>query len=290
MSYEDGVYALLPHADAARVLTSLACLRGRLRFESGQNSGAIDDLVAAMALARHVSQDGYLITLLVDYSIEHRLSGAIAQSLPKLDATATKGLKARIEALPPGGSGSKALVTSEKETMDWFINKVKGIKNKESLLSFLSFVAVSEGKPADVDAKTRVFLEECGGSAEGVVKFAEEALPSYAATAKMFDLSPEEFAKEFKRESTKQAGNPVFKIFFPAIGKVRLAKARADVRRAMLSAAIAVQLDGQDALKNHPDPVDGGRFEYVPFAGGFELRSKLKGPDSESVALTVGHR
>src|SRR5208337_2047488 len=47
MSYEDGVYALLPHAAAARVLTSLACLRGRLRFEAGQNAEAIDDLLAA---------------------------------------------------------------------------------------------------------------------------------------------------------------------------------------------------------------------------------------------------
>jgi hypothetical protein len=56
--------------------------------------------------------------------------------------------------------------------------------------------------------------------------------------------------------------------------KVRLAHARIAVRRALLAAALAVRLDGRDALKDHPDPVIGGPFEYVASEGGFELRSK----------------
>jgi hypothetical protein len=54
-------------------------------------------------------------------------------------------------------------------------------------------------------------------------------------------------------------------------------------------AAIAVQLEGGDALKNHPDPVVGGPFEYAPFAGGFELHSNFK-DDDKPLALTVGVR
>jgi len=290
ISYEDGIYALLPHADAARVLNSLACLRGRLRFETGQSVEALDDLLAAMTLGRHISVDGNLITLLVGYSIENRMSETLALYLPKLDAKTIRDLKVRLDALPPSGKISDGLMTCEKETMDWFIRKVKGTKNKEDLLAFLGFVGISEGKDRDMGEKARAFLKECGGTAEGVIKFAEEALPSYAVTAKMFDLPPDEFAKEFQRESAKQAGNPVYQVFFPAIAKIRQSKERADVRRALLSAAIAVQLDGQDALKQHPDPVGGGLFEYSPFQGGFELRSKLKGPDDKSMTLTVGHR
>ena len=88
----------------------------------------------------------------------------------------------------------------------------------------------------------------------------------------------------------KRAGNPVFRTFFPVLANLRQAQARADVRRALLSAALAVQLDGPDALKNHPDPVLGGPFEYVAFEGGYELRSKLKRPDDKPWALTVGRR
>jgi hypothetical protein len=199
-------------------------------------------------------------------------------------------VKVRIDALPPFGSISEGLMTCEKETLDWFIHKVKGTKNKEDLLAFVSFVGISEGKNREMDEKARAFLKECGGTAEGVIKFAKEALPSYAATARILDLPANEFAKQFQDESTKQAGNPVYQVFFPAIAKVRQSKERADVRRALLSAAIAVQLDGQDALKNHSDPVGGGRFEYTPFQGGFELRSKLKGQDGKNVMLMVGHR
>jgi hypothetical protein len=39
---------------------------------------------------------------------------------------------------------------------------------------------------------------------------------------------------------------------------------------------VAVQLDGRDALKHHPDPVVGGPVDYVAFKGGFELCSKWK--------------
>ena len=65
MSYEDGVFALLPHCPAARVLASLACLRARQRFEAGQTAEAIDDLLSAMTLGRHISVDGSLIAVRV---------------------------------------------------------------------------------------------------------------------------------------------------------------------------------------------------------------------------------
>ena len=82
----------------------------------------------------------------------------------------------------------------------------------------------------------------------------------------------------------------MFKVFFPAIVNVRRAQSRMEVRRALLSAALAVWQDGPDALKHIPDPVLGGSFDYAPFDGGFELSSKLKGRDDKPVTLTVGQR
>ena len=88
----------------------------------------------------------------------------------------------------------------------------------------------------------------------------------------------------------KQAGNPVYRVFFPALGKLRQPRTRVDVRRALLSAAIAVRLHGRDALKDHPDAIGGGPFEYAAFEGGFELSSRLKQQDDKPVTLTVGRR
>ena len=133
-------------------------------------------------------------------------------------------------------------------------------------------------------------MKDCGGTAEGVIRFAEQTIPSYEVAAKSLALPLADFEREFQQESTRQSGNPVYKIFFPAMAKSRQSSVRAEVRCAQFLAALAVQLDGQTALKNYLDPIGGGRFEYSPFKGGFELRSQLKGQDDKPVSLTVGHR
>jgi hypothetical protein len=290
MSYEEGILTRLPHADAARVLTALACLRGRLRFEAGQSAEAIDDLLAAMNLARHVSWDQSLTTGLVGYNIEHRAIETLAASLPKLNPTTLNDLKTRLDALPPFGSQGRALLTSEKESLEWFIRKVKEAKDKESLLASLSWVGISERENIGSSTNAASFLKACGGTAEGVIKLADELLPCHPAMAKMLDLPLEQFETQFHQESIKRAGNPLYKVFFSALAKVRQARARADVRRALLSAAIAVQVDGQDKLKSQLDPSVGRPFERIPFEGGFELRSKLIEPSGKPVMLTVGRR
>jgi hypothetical protein len=287
---DDGVFARLPHADASRAIAFLACLRSRVRFEAGQNAEAIDDLLAAMTLGRHITLDRCLVTLLIAYRIDQGTIETLARYMPKLDAKTMTDLKSRMDALPPFGSQGAALLACEKESMDWFIRKIKETKDQDSLLAFLSWIGISEGTGPDSGEKARDFLKECGGNAKSMIKFANELLPCYATTAKMLELPLDEFEKEFKRESVKQAGNPVYKMFFPPLAKVREARARADIRRALLSAAIAVQKDGQGALKAHPDPVVGGPFEYSSFKGGFELRSKLKMQDDKHLSLTVGQR
>jgi len=139
-------------------------------------------------------------------------------------------------------------------------------------------------------AKGRAFLAECGGTAAGVRQSAEEVRPWLARLAKKWALPPDQFEKECEREARQRPGNPVQKLFAGVALGQRRRQTRADVRRALLAAALAVKLDGEGALKKHPDPVGGGPFEYAAFDGGFELRSKWKGADGKPVALTVGRR
>jgi hypothetical protein len=292
---EEGINTLLPHADGAHVLSALACLRARLRFEEGHNAEALDDLVAALTLGRHASAHGLNIMLLVGHGIERRVGETLALYLPRLSAPALNDLKARLDALPPGGTPATALPVEEKFDVDWLARKLKGMKDQASLSAFASQVY-------DAPEKRRAFLEECGGTAEGMLRFVEAMRSSYVTLAKKLDLPPDQFATELEREERRQAGNPVFKALFPAMGRVRWLQARADVRRALLSAAIAVQLHGPEVLKKHPDPVAGGSFEYAAFPGGFELRSKLQldepirsklrvaERETKPLSLTVGQR
>ena len=288
-----GFEVLLPQMDAARVLSSLACIRARMRFEEGHRAQAINDIVAAARMGRQVSRDGSLVGVLVGYSIEGGMIGALALSLPRLDPGTIKDLKTRLDALPEGGNPAAAMRACEEKTLDWFIHKVKSAKDKESLVATLTPFALlaieGRARVSDPVAEGRALLDKFGGSATSVLELAEAARPSYALMAEKLRLPVAEFEKEFERETTRQAGNPWFKLFFPAVVKARQAQARDEVRRALISAAFAVQVDGRDALKTHADPVGGGPFEYTKFAGGFELRSKLM-HEGRPLSLTVGRR
>jgi hypothetical protein len=296
IGFEEGISTRLPHAEGARALASLACLRARIRFEEAREAEALDDIVAALTLGRHVSRDGYLVSILVRYAIEERMGQSLAIHLPDLNAMILKDLRTRLDALPHGGSTAAAVRDEEKCGLDWLVRmakkverRVKGGEDKEKVLASL---------PEDEDV--REFVQKCGGTTAGVLKFAEEMRPWYALTAARWDRPLDEFGKEQEHEATKYTDNPVFRTFTPGIIKVRQAQARADVRRALLAAAIDLQLGGRDvlkdALKNHPDPVVGGPFEYQEFEGWIELRSTWKlgsrplYRDDSPLALTVGRR
>jgi hypothetical protein len=294
IGFEDGVYTRIAQTPAARVLCSLACLRARQRCEEGRPAEAVDDLVAALALARHTSLGGGLITVLSSYPIERGPMDLLAQYLPKLDAKTIKDVKTRLAALPTAETPASAMYFEEHSFLDWFIRAVREAKDKESLVAILGLISqgaeAAAGKGLGAADRGRIFLEACGGTAEGVIKFAEQIRPCYPILAKMLDLPLDDFDKEWKAEAKKRMGNPVFKEVFLSISKVRRTDARMEVRRALLSAALAVQVEGRDALKNHPDPVVGGPFDYIAFEGGFELRSRLTGQDDKPIALTVGVR
>jgi hypothetical protein len=269
LGYEEGVGTLLPHAPAARLTANLACLRARLRFEEGRHAEALDDVIAGMTLGRRVSRSGIYSMVLTSYAIEHRMGEVLALYLPRLDANMLRAVRKRLDALPPAESPATALRVEEHFALDWLVGKIKEAKDKESLLALLI-------KLADSPEKGRAFFNECGGTVDGVLQFAERTRQCYRQMAKKLELPLDPFEKEWDREVKQQAGNPVFTWVFPSVHKVRLAQLRAEVRRALLSAAIAVQLEGRDALKHHADPVAGGPFEYVASRDGFELRSTWK--------------
>jgi hypothetical protein len=289
IGYEEGFYTRLPQANASQVLSCLACLRARLRFEQGRSAEAVEDIVAAMTLARHVSLEGGFIIVLLGYRIEHRAIEALANDLPRLDSGMLANLRRRLDALPAFRSQATMLRTDEQRSFDWFVRKVEGAKDKESLVTLLSGISASEGSGRDPAAEARAFLDACGGSSRGVLELAEKVRPCFERIAKKMDLPLDQFEKEFEREAMNQAGNPVFKVFFPALTNCRRAQARAEVRRALFSAALDVRRSDRSVLKDHPDPVVGGSFEYVDFPGGFELRSKFE-QDGKPLTLTIGRR
>src|SRR5262249_8103645 len=157
---------------------------------------------------------------------ERRMSETLARYLPKLDARTLKNLKNlknRLDALPAGGSLGAGVREEQSLETRWFVRQVKEAADKASVLAFLDQQWPDEG---------RALLDECGGTAAGVIKCTEELLAWYPLLAKQMELPLEEFEKEQDRAAAKLAANPMYKKFVPAILRCRWFKAQADVRRA----------------------------------------------------------
>ena len=81
----DGAETLLGHLAKGRQLARTALVGARIEFERRDDDEAIEDVLAVMTLARHVSRDGTIIGLLLGYSIERDAIKVLAGYLPDLD-------------------------------------------------------------------------------------------------------------------------------------------------------------------------------------------------------------
>jgi hypothetical protein len=288
VSMEDGVGARLNHASGARQLARIAELRIRERFAEGRAKDALDDALATATLGRHVSTDGTIISLLVGYAIEATVTETIAAHLRELDKATLKDLAARWEKLPVGGTLGAAMLTGEeKGGIDWFIRVVNDTKDPAESERFLKAVVGVEMPNRSAGPLVAALAKR---RKEGLIKDAEELRPLYREFAAKEKLPPDQYEKQWnERANALMEHNPVAAVFTPGLGKCRWAAARHEARSALWKAALAILVDGPDAAKMHRDPFGDGPFDYTPFEGGFELRSKLRHQD-KPVALMVGQR
>jgi hypothetical protein len=78
--------------------------------------------------------------------------------------------------------------------------------------------------------------------------------------------------------------------FFGSFDGYRGARTRADVKRSLFRAAIAVAGDGPAAIGRIPDPFDGRPFGLRTWSTGFELTSRFALDKKPNTALIVGKR
>jgi hypothetical protein len=272
MSAEDGPLANTAHRGAIKELVAVAEIRSRLRFRDGDMPGAIDDAVAAMAAARHLSVDGSLASVLFAYKLENSVTGILARNLLRLSSTQLRELESAINGLP-SGSDLRAAFESEKLSRDDILASVQGAKTRDDLIAGLLRNIPILGSNRELAAQ---IVDGCGGSVKAFTACVDQQQSFYVSWAPRFALPPEEFDKAYKVEFDKLSkANPVVWQFTPNLARFRWTEAHEQTRRALLQTAIAVRLDGPQALNQHFDPYDQKPFVYTVLDEGFRLDSRL---------------
>jgi hypothetical protein len=291
MSAEDGPLASTAHRGAIRELVAVAEIRARLRFRNGDTPGALGDVLAAMAAARHLSVDGSLASVLFAYKLENTVAGVLVQNLVRFSPAQLHELSSGLNALPRGSNLSTALESEKLSRNDFLLAIIQGAKTRgelvEQLLHNIPALASNRGLAAEI-------VDGCGGSVKGYVNCVDQQHSFYVSWAPRFTLPPEQFEKAYKVEFDELSKtNPVVRQFTPALWRFRWTEAYEQTRRALLHTAIAVRLDGPNALNQHFDPYDRKPFTYTAVDGGFRLESLLTEsgiPISLSIVLSSEER
>jgi hypothetical protein len=274
----DGLNALLPHLGLARRLAKIAAVRAEYYFQQGDIDLAVDDLIAAMVLGRHISADGSLIDALVQMSISQHTQQVLVKNLYRLDRTQLIRLKQKLADLPPRQTMAQA-IAMEKHLADWFVKRVRedGIESLRD--NFDEDVLSQEG--------FKKLVKQSGGTAEGFERLAEQMRGYYDQTQHIMTIGYDEVdpAEEALFKQIVLDDNALALGFLPACGEARRKELRHEARTAMLYAMIALQIDGSEALHQISDPYDGQPFEIEVTDTAVVLRSRM--PDKEGNPISV---
>jgi hypothetical protein len=196
----------------------------------------------------------------------------LAQNLHRFSPAQLKQLAVGLDTLSKGSSLGTAF-ESEKVRRNDFSVIAQGATSRdelvERLMDRIPVLKSDKGRAMEI-------VDECGGPVQGFVNCVNQQHSFYASWAPRFALPPDQFEREYKAQIEELSkANPVIRVFTPAPSRLRWAEAYCQTRRALLSAAVAVQLDGQSALNRHLDPYDGNPFSYISVDGGFRLESRV---------------
>ena len=280
----DGAETVLPHLAKARQLARLALVRARLSLERQDDEKALDDIIAAMTIARHVSRDGTIVGIFVAYSIDRNAMQVLAAYLPAIEAELVQRTMERRRSAP-SMMPMQEKITQEELFLDWAIDKLQA-DDEGQLLDFCSTLTTSEQQNEEMRLAV--------GDRRQCLEYLGALRPLYAEMRTILTLPPEQFELKNAELTKRVQANAVARFVTPNVAAMYKASNVFSCRDALLDAAVAIHADGPSALASHRDPFGDGPLEYVAQPsvgnreGSYRLNSRLEHQAGKLVTLAVG--
>jgi hypothetical protein len=263
----DGLKLRAPFDQKCWDLARVALLRARWSFEHGDWDGGIDNVIATMRLARHLSRDKLWHSIHFGCMIEGMATGTSAVYLQNMPMPALDELQKSLASLPPFTSMREAILYSEN-AIDWALDEFKKANTEEQLRETLNSIAHSADFARDVFDRVH--------NRDGLVQMADECRGLIQMFADAMSLPPSTYERRYAAQFEPMLRkNPLADLLGVWYQMARHEEATAHCRLMLLRAAIDVVERGIEALSVHHDPYGDGPFVYAPFDGGFELLSGL---------------
>ena len=295
-----GPFALLPGLARAKGVAQAARVRAMWDLQNGQQAEARDDLLAAFALARNVSQDGVLISALVQIAMENILLSTVAENFYQFSPETLKQLVDGIDASPARNTVAQCMALEKYTFHDWLLGKIDQLQkdnpgNEKRVLEQVRALIVGVGgdESPDLEFPDKV-IKAAGGTVDGVINLLRELDPIYQRASGLMALPYREFQPQitaFNADIAKNP-NPLVGMSFSAYDKCRQKEFGVQVSLAMTRAAVEYKLHGNAGVKTVSDPCGSGPFAFQRFVfegvdRGFELKSPFTGRGFDEVLIFV---
>jgi hypothetical protein len=245
LHYEQGPEMLMPHLAKARDLGRLAGLRARCEFEQGNYQAGVDDVTAALVLARRAGADVPLICLLVEYAMELPLTELTANYLTKMDAATLKRLASSLATLPPGGSLQKSVLGEKQWIISWLSRELKD-ENKANWKDTFRKLATPDDKEGQ--AAIQAALQSAGPlDSKWRARLLGDLGAHYDDLLRLGNLPEDQFMAQFPVLHQKlKTSNPVAALVVPMLTKVYKRDLQARTRMALFQNAVGAALEAAE--------------------------------------------
>ena len=271
MSLADGPVSNTAHRGTISELTAVAAIRSRLRFRDGNipggNGRCAGSDAGATSFARR--KPGVRSDCLQTGRLRH---WNYCPKLVGIFSSATAGTCERPQRIAKRFQPWYG-IASEKLSRNELLSVAGDAKTRKELIEEL----LKNIPTLNSDRKlASEIVDGCGGSLKGYLNCVDQQQSFYGLWAPRFGLPPDQFEKAYRVEFDELSRtNPVARQFTLALARFRWAESYEQTRRALLRAAIAVRMEGPQALNKHLDPYDKKPFTYANVDGGFRLQSRL---------------
>jgi hypothetical protein len=290
-----GPATLLPHLARAKAVAVAMRLRVKWDLQHGRQADARDDLLATLAMARNVSRDGTLISVLVQIAMEAIICDSVAENFGKFSPDTLKQLAVGFVAAPPRTTVAASVLMEKVFFHDWLVNRILDLQkanpaDDSKVMTGIRELFTSMGEPepgqtSDVPASLWEQVTRGGAStSEDVLKLLREEGELYQKVSSITALPQSQFEEKIKELDTQlhHSSNPFVSLMFPAVEKAKRREVKIEVWLAMLQAAIACKTQGESAFETVPDPAAQGPFAFSRFVfegvdRGFKLKSTFEG-------------
>jgi hypothetical protein len=295
LDFGEGPATLLPHLARCKAAMIGARYRVTWALQQHRQADARDDLLAAFTLARNVSSDGTLISILVQIAAESIGCNIIAENYGKFSPETLQQLVQGIDAAPARGTVAASIAFEKSTFHDWLESKIVELQKANSgdeskvMSAFHELVSSIDVKETGEQSAAQPSLweqltKEGGGTSEGILKVLKEEGQTYERLASVMTLPYAEFetaANQFRGE-LKQSQSPLMFQALPSILKARQREFKIQVWLAMLHTALEYKLHGEPGLLSVNDPCGEGPFAFQRFVldgsdRGFQLKSGFEG-------------